>query len=348
MHHILKRQIKKIFKSEFPSSPEQEAFLKVVSDTYDDHDQDRALLEHSFDLSSKEFVELHNRVLKLLEELKIEKESVEQKVVERTQELKQKVAELNTSNQLLIKREDELTLANERLRELDKAKSEFIRIAAHQLRTPITPIGWVLKELKNAAKTEEEKQQIENALGRTEDMVSLIDSMLNVSRIEAGKFLSEKRPTDIKKGINDLFKSFEPMARKKNLTYAIQLPEEEMPPVQLAQELIQVAVGNLIQNAINYTPEGGSVTVSVDEKDNTVLIRVRDTGIGITPGERRRIFNKLYRSRRSIRLQPDGMGLGLYIAQRIVAAHEGELILEESEEGKGSTFRIALSQERRG
>lgn len=233
-----------------------------------------------------------------------------------------------------------------RERAVSAAKSEFIRIAAHQLRTPLTPIIWGLQELKKAIKTEEEKQQIENALKRAEDMINLVNSMLNVSRIEAGGFLPEKQPTDIKKLINDVFKNFEPTAHKKNLTYTMQLPEKEMLPMQLDQVLIQVAVNNLIGNAINYTPEGGSVTISVEEKDGTLLIRVRDTGIGITPEERSKIFNKLYRSTRGIRLQPDGMGLGLYIAQQIVNAHGGELVLEESEEGKGSTFRIALSQER--
>lgn len=233
----------------------------------------------------------------------------------------------------------------DRERAVSEAKSEFIRIAAHQLRTPLTPILWTLKELENVVKTREEKQQIENALGRTKSVISLIDSMLDASRIEAGKFLSEKQPMDIKKVVNDAFKNLEPVARKKNLTYTLQLPEEKILPMQLAQEFVQGAVGNLIQNAIDYTPEGGSVTVSVEQKDNMVLIRVRDTGIGITSEECDKIFTKLYRSRRSIRLQPNGMGIGLYIARQIVVAHNGELILEESEEGKGSTFRIALSQE---
>lgn len=314
----------------------------MVSNTYDNSDQDRILLDRSFDLNSKEFVELHDRVSKLLKDLDIEKKNVEQKVVERTQELKQKVTELDNSNRLLSKQEDELTFANEQLRELDKVKSDFIRTAAHQLRTPLTPIVWTLKELKNAAKTEEEKQQIENVLGRAKDVVGLVNSMLNVSRIEAGGFLPDKQPADIKKVINDVFKNFESMARKKNLIYNIQLPKKKIPAIKLDQELIQMAIGNLIQNAINYTPERGSVTVSVELKDNTALIRVRDTGIGITPEERGKIFSKLYRGRRSLRLQPDGMGLGLYVAQQIVAAQNGELVLEESEGGKGSTFRITL------
>lgn len=347
MHHILERQIKKVFKGGVPSSPEQEEFLKVVSDTYDDFDQDRVLLGRSFDISSREFAEINARVSKLIEDLKIEKEGVERKVVERTQELKQKVGELDTSNQLLTKRERELIFANERLHDLDKVKSEFIKIAAHQLRTPLTPIVWTLKELKNAAKTEEEKRLIENILRRASDLVALVNSMLSVSRIEAGGFLPNKRPADIKEVISYVFKSFESMAHQKNIIYTIQLPEKKMPPVQLDQELIQMAVSNLIQNAINYTPEGGSVTVSVEKKNSTVFIRVRDTGIGITPEERVSLFGKLYRSKRSIRLQPDGMGLGLYVAQQVVAAQGGELVLEKSGEGRGSMFRIALPQKGR-
>lgn len=236
----------------------------------------------------------------------------------------------------------------DRERAVSEAKSEFIRVAAHQLRTPLTPIVWALTEFKNAAKTDEKKQQIEDVLKRTKDVVELVNTLLNVSRIEAGGFFPHKQPADIKKIVNNVFKNFEQMARKKNLIYTIQFPEEETLPAQLDIELIQVAISNLIQNAINYTLEGGSVTVSVEQKDNTALIRVRDTGIGITPEERGKIFSNFYRGRRSLQLQIDGMGVGLYITKNIIRAHNGELALEQSEEGKGSTFSIALPQERHG
>lgn len=105
MHYLLARQLKKIFGDKFKSSPELEAFLQVVSGTYDNHDKDRKLLEHSFDLSSKEFSELNNKVMKLLEELKVEKESVDKKVVERTKELEEKMDELKRFQDLSVDRE---------------------------------------------------------------------------------------------------------------------------------------------------------------------------------------------------------------------------------------------------
>jgi len=108
MHYLLDRQLKKVFNDKFQFSSELEAFLKLVSNTYDNYDKDRKFLEHSFDLSSKEFLELNNKILKLLEELKAEKESVDQKVIERTKELKQKMEELDHSNRLLTKEEEKL------------------------------------------------------------------------------------------------------------------------------------------------------------------------------------------------------------------------------------------------
>ena len=190
MHHILERQIKKIFKEKFPPSSEQEAFFKAVDDTYGNYDRDHTLLERSFELSSKEFVELNDKVLKLLEELKIEKESVEQKVIERTQELKQKVEELDASNQLLIKREKDLTLANERLRELDKVKTEFISVAAHQLRTPLSAIKWTLSLLIDEDSTNlntEQRTLILKGYESNERIINLVNEMLVVTRIESGK-----------------------------------------------------------------------------------------------------------------------------------------------------------------
>lgn len=342
MHHLLQRQVKKIFEVDNQLSPEQEVLLKTVSRTYEDYDKDYALLERSFDISSKEFVALNQKVSNLLEELKIQKEAVEQKVMERTHELKQKVTELDESNHLLTKRENQLRVANERLQDLDRAKSEFIQIAAHQLRTPITPIGWVLEDLHNIVESEEKKQDIASAISRTKSIINLIDSLLNVSRIETGKFLSDKSLVDVQDELSKLFESFESIARKKKINFTLELSGEETPPISLAPEFMLIAVNNLIQNAINYTPEGGNVTVSIKNDGNVAQIRVWDTGIGIPSDERHKLFSKMYRSKKSIRMQSMGMGIGLYIAYNIVDDHGGELLLEESEEGKGSTFLISL------
>ena len=178
MHHLLGRQIKKNFGDKPPVDSAFAAFLQVVSNTYDDYDKDRNLLEHSFDISSKEFQELNDKVLKLVEEVKFEKQSVEQKVVERTAELK---------------------AANERLMELDKIKTEFISVAAHELRTPLTAIKWIVQILhKDTASFKPEHAEQVNKLSEIiNKMVALVGDILNVSRIEEGRFGSSLKNQDI-------------------------------------------------------------------------------------------------------------------------------------------------------
>ncbi len=323
MHHSLERQLKKKFSDKFKFSPELEAFLKVVSDTYDNYDKDRKLLERSFDISSKEFLELNNKVLKLLEEIRIEKENIEKKVAERTAEL---------------------TLANERLTELDKVKTEFISVAAHQLRTPLSAIKWTLSILidENSENlTSEQKSAILKGYESNERMINLVNEMLVVTRIESGKIQYKFSLIHLEDLIDSVIIDFTWQARLKNISLVFEKLEKKPKYVNADSEKIRAVIQNLIENALNYSLNGGVITISIKQEDNFVKVFVKDNGIGIPARQQSSIFNKFFRADNAIHVKTDGSGLGLFVAKSMVDMHKGQIGFQ-SEEGKGSTFYFTI------
>jgi len=348
MHHLLERQLKKFFGDNPVFPPEQKAFFKTVNDTYTGYDQDRVLLERSFELSSKEFVELNNKVTKLLEELKIEKESVEKKVVERTQELKQKVEELNVSNQLLFKREADLTLANERLLELDKVKSEFISVAAHQLRTPLSAIKWTLSLLidENSDNlNSEQKSLLLKGYESNERIIALINEMLIVTRIESGKAQYNISSTRMEDLIENVIVDFAGQTHVRNIKFAFDKPATKLPYVNIDPEKIRSVLQNMIENAVKYTKDGGNINIGASlQDDGKIRVTVKDNGIGIPAHQQASVFNKFFRADNAVKVQTDGSGLGLFIAKSIIEKHGGTMWFE-STEGVGSTFYFNIPVE---
>lgn len=352
MHHLLERQFKKIFDGTPPSSPEIEAFLKVVSNTYNSYDKDSAFLEHSFDISSKEFSELHNKVLKLLEELGIEKESVEQKVIERTQELKQKVEELNRSNELLTKKEEELTKANNRLLELDKVKTEFISVAAHQLRTPLSAIKWtlsLLREKHSENLTTEQRSLLMKGYESNERSINLINKMLVVTRIESGKMEYDLAFIHIEDLIDATLLDFAGQMEMHHIALVFEKLPAPLPLIHADPEKIRAVIQNLVENALSYTQDGGKVTFSAVHEDDSIKVSVADNGIGIPVHQQSGIFNKFFRADNAVKAKTDGSGLGLFVAKSIIDRHGGQIGFE-SKENAGTLFYftvpIALSDTR--
>lgn len=344
MHYLLERQLKKIFNNKFQFSPEWEALLKVVSQTYNNYNEDHKLLERSFDISSKEFLELHNKVLKLLEELKVEKASVEQIVTERTQELERTVKELNHSNQLLTKKEKELTLANEHLLELDKVKTEFISVAAHQIRTPITGVRWALKEFlegKYGKITEEQTHVLRQTYQNTTRLVSLVGSLLNVAEIEEGKYLYKPVPTQIESVVQSVIDYFQEKIKTQKIKFKFIKPEKDLPKVALDVEKMKIAIQNVLDNSLEYTLPHGKVTVSLKQENRKIVFSIQDTGIGIPKDQQKKIFTKFFREARAKKIKTEGSGLGLVIVKNIIEAHGGKIWFK-SEEGSGTTFYFQL------
>ncbi|KKT49265.1 MAG: Multi-sensor signal transduction histidine kinase [Candidatus Collierbacteria bacterium GW2011_GWC2_44_18] len=227
--------------------------------------------------------------------------------------------------------------------DIDKAKTEFVSLASHQMRTPLTAISWyseLLQSVKYLASVEKRGQFAQEINIASKRMSALVNSLLNVSRLEMGTFTIEPRvinPLEIAKLNLDTLRL---QVELKHLT----LKEEYDPKANSFlgdSNLLEIIFQNLLTNAIKYTPDGGSLTITVKNENALLNIIVSDTGVGIPQKDRDKIFGKLYRSDNVKGLDPGGSGLGLYIVHEIVQ-NSGGSIRFESEEGKGSTFYVTF------
>ncbi len=324
MHHLLERQINKTFGDKIPKTPELELFLKTVSNTYDNNDKDRQLLEHSFNISSKEFSELNARILKLLVEIEDEKKNVEKKIIERT---------------------SELTIANNRLTELDKIKTEFISVAAHQLRTPLSAIKWIFSTLvddeDNTNLTTEQRSLLMKGFESNERIIRLINEMLVVTRIESGKMSYNLTFIHIEDLIDSCLEDFIKQAKNRNISLTFEEPPTKLPYINIDPDKIRAVIQNLIENAFYYTKDGGSIKIEAKIIDKSLKVFVTDNGIGIPEKQQPGIFNKFFRADNALKARTDGSGLGLYVSKSIIEKHGG-VIGFESKEGQGTTFFFTI------
>lgn len=228
-------------------------------------------------------------------------------------------------------------------KKLERAKSEFVSLASHQLRTPLTAIRWILEILNGDEMGKLNKKQREllgQAAQSNERMVSLINDLLNISRIESGRLAVEPEPIDIISLCKDIVKEIKPVYLKKRQNFSFKY-EKDIPIINLDKKLIWEAVLNLLSNAIKYTEEKGKITLDVRIKKDKLLISVIDTGFGIPDEDKSKLFEKFYRSEKAIATETEGTGLGLFMVKAVIEASAGNVWFE-SEEGKGSTFTISL------
>jgi signal transduction histidine kinase len=239
---------------------------------------------------------------------------------------------------------DRLAVANEELRRLDNAKSEFISIASHQLRTPLTAIkGFVSLLLEGAyGKLEPgvadtlNKVYVANAR-----LMNLVENLLSISRIEAGRIQYQFAPTQIEDIIGELKDLFAIAAHEKGIELKIEMPKKLLPPADIDSPKIRETISNLIDNAIKYT-EQGSVTVRLRATKEQIVVEIIDTGIGIDPDDVPHIFNKFERGKEAARVNVSSTGLGLYVGRRFVEAHRGSIRAESAGPGRGSRFILEL------
>ena len=229
---------------------------------------------------------------------------------------------------------------------IDKTKSEFVSIAAHQLRTPLSAIKWIFGMMAEGdwgKVSDQQKEYLQKGYISSERLIKIVNDLLNVSRIEEGRFIKKPSFTDLSKLISVLYDQHQGLAAGRHIKLVYEKPAAKLPDVYIDEEQIKLAVENLIQNAINYTPENGTVTISLKEnkEDKDVEIMVKDSGIGIPPEQQQRIFTKFFRSTNAIRVQTSGSGMGLFVTKNIIESHNGKVWFE-SQEGKGTTFHITL------
>lgn len=445
MHRVLERQIKRYF-GDTPVSPEWTALLQAVSDTYTSADEDRALLDRSLELSSKEFSETNKQ-------LRDAKEKIEETVGERTRELEHALSDLQIQKNKLeeSKAKDEAILlsigdgliatdhdgkiiltnkASERLlgwkesemlgklmvdvvpheneaherttpadrpltwvlhgrtkvtltrdfyyvrrdgtrfpasgtttpillngiivgavvvfrdvtqeKELDRAKTDFISLASHQLRTPLSSMKWVLELLVNDSTGLSEKQldKLKDLRLSNERLIQLVNSLLNIARMETGKLIATKKPTRVADLITSSVRLITPITDKKKQTIHTQVSPEVKEAV-VDPMLFDETFNNLLSNAINYAPEGATIDIAVTAEPNAYHISIHNMGPVIPPEDKEKLFTKFYRSKEARSIVTAGTGLGLYIAKAAVEANGGEIGFDSSVE-KGTTFFFSV------
>jgi signal transduction histidine kinase len=235
-----------------------------------------------------------------------------------------------------------LKTANRNLKALDKAKDEFISMASHQLRTPLTTIkGYLSMILEGDAGklTAQQHEFLDYAFGGAERMVALISDLLNVSRLSAGRFLIEKNPTDLAEVVADEVRQLQTHADAKHLDLIYDKPAK-LPMINIDEGKTRQVIMNFIDNAIYYTKQG-SVTVKLEQTKDSLRLTVTDTGIGVPEDAKKKLFSKFFRAENAQLARPDGTGLGLYLAKRVVEDQGGTVIFE-TEIGKGSTFGFEM------
>lgn len=238
----------------------------------------------------------------------------------------------------------QLRRANVRLKELDKTKDEFISMASHQLRTPLTAVKGYLSmvlEGDTGKIKSDQKELLQRAFDGADRMVYLISDLLNVSRLQSGKFVIENKPTDLIKLISAQVEQLQESAANHQLKLAFHKPANFPKQLMLDETKTQQVIMNFMDNAIYYTPAGGKVDVALNATDKEITYTVTDTGLGVPKAEQPHLFAKFYRAGNARKMRPDGTGLGLFMAKKVIVAQGGAIIFK-SEEGKGSTFGFSF------
>ncbi len=231
-----------------------------------------------------------------------------------------------------------------REKEVEQLKASFVTVASHQLRTPLAGIKWTLDAfLKEEYGPLNQKQQelVKKVFGTNEHLINLINDLLDVSRIEEGKFGYTFTPGDVAEIVEKITKNLQTNAQAKNVALAFKRPEQPSPRTVVDASKLELAIQNLVDNAIKYSKPGGRVIVELREEGGFFLVIVTDNGIGIPEEDRAFVFNKFFRAKNAILYQTEGSGLGLFIAKSIVEKHNGTLTFT-SKENDETTFAVHL------
>lgn len=232
-------------------------------------------------------------------------------------------------------------------KEIERVKTEFVSIASHQLRTPLSTINWYSEILLSGDAgdlTSYQKEYLNEIYKGNKRMIDLVNALLNVSRLEVGAFIVETKEMNLSEVVKEVLNELKPQIQAKNIVVEENY-DKAMPPVYADFSLVKVILQNLITNSIKYTPQGGKVQIEIAPKANkTFIITVGDTGIGIPKEQQPKIFTKLFRADNARETDPDGTGLGLYIIKSIIDQTSGKIWFE-SEEGKGTRFYISAPTE---
>lgn len=258
------------------------------------------------------------------------------------------IEQLNaTLQQRIDEATKELRASNAELQRLDEAKDEFISMASHQLRTPLTSVkGYISMVIEGDAGkiTTTQKQLLSEAFTSSERMVHLINDFLNVSRLQTGKFMLDRRSIDLSKVVEQELDSLKTTAQSHSMKLRYRKPSH-FPILYLDEGKIRQVIMNFVDNAIYYSRENSAIIVGLAIEGSDIVFTVKDTGIGVPIAEQKNLFGKFFRATNARTQRPDGTGVGLFLAKKVIVAHGGAMVFN-SVEGEGSTFGFRLPVKR--
>lgn len=230
-------------------------------------------------------------------------------------------------------------------KEIDKAKTEFVSLASHQLRTPLSTISWYTEMLlagDTGKLNIEQEKYLEEVYRGNQRMISLVNALLSVSRMDLGTFVLEPEPTNISLLIGNVVTEQMPQINRKKIKFYSKF-DKGIPKIQADPKLLSMVIQNLLSNSVKYTPEKGRIEMSLSLEPNKkmLLFKISDNGYGIPKNQQSKIFTKLFRADNVRGKDTEGTGLGLYIVKAIIDNSEGKVWFE-SKEDKGTTFFVTL------
>jgi len=231
-----------------------------------------------------------------------------------------------------------------RERLVDKMKSEFVTLAAHQLRTPTSAVKWALQTLLEGDLGElnkKQKEMIKEAYITNDRAIKLVNDLLDVAQIEEGKYLSKITLSSIEDVIQSVVDSYGQKIKEKKLKVGLKKSKEELAAVMLDVAKMETAIRNIFDNAVRYTLPGGKILIVLKKHKEEIEVQIQDTGLGIPLYQQEKVFTKFFRAVNIMKVDTEGTGLGLYIAKNIIEAHGGRIWFK-SEEGKGTTFCFTI------
>ena len=226
------------------------------------------------------------------------------------------------------------------IRETDTVKNEFITAVTHKFRTPITHIKWASESIVKSELSDDLRAQIEYIQHANTKLVEMTNLIVNASETERGDSDYRIEENDLSVLAREISRSQDDFIAAKHITLTTEISPDVK--ARFDADRVKFVMQTFFENAIHYTPKGGTITVSVYAKDKEIFYTVRDTGIGISSEELPQLFSKFYRTPEAKVADPDGMGIGLFISKKIITRHEGRIWAASEGTGKGSVLSFAL------